>query len=646
MKLKKITSVLAVSSALMLNACGGGGAAGPTQNAGYGDVLSISQQNLGVYARVQVLYPVMLQTGKFGAIKGASFSVESAFESANIINSARTFNFNPVAPITTKPNYFKAESVSAYAVEYKTPGQNSETKPAQIVRTASGLIIVPNGVAPRGVVVYFHPTVSAKNQVPSCLSSLGAGNVSSNQPAYCTANAAGNPFGSGLFATLSALYAARGYVVIAPDYVGLGVDYNNVHPFVVYPENNVMSAFNMFPALRQILESAPFNVDSKTRLPLFLTGYSEGAGYAVKASQMAQTTAAGALSAANLQLKITSPQEGAYSLTDQMNFAFENANDGFINCANANNPSYNCGNVDMMKPDQSSVTNEVSAMNNWNIVTSAVAAQYKPLLTSNVLTAAMYYHFHNLDGAYDMAMNHQFWANISVPDVGILSLYQLFSSPYYVENQIAGSIFVNTTKIDGYDPEISPNITLFTPQGNLPIQLPPNHWGTDNAGTKFINAAVARDPQFVSILASGSTYNWHTNSPINFINLNYDSAVTVLNSYQAYSCMRYGVSFPGRGNLVASSAPCTTSASGALIESTIIPNYQMTNNAIQLTPMATTTTVNPLAINKFWTDSSLNSSFGKPFDHSDMMVQGNIAALCTFENSLKDGSNSGICPEL
>jgi len=62
--------------------------------------------------------------------------------------------------------------------------------------------------------------------------------------------------------------------------------------------------------------------------------------------------------------------------------------------------------------------------------------------------------------------------------------------------------------------------------------------------------------------------------------------------------------------------------------------------------MATTTTVNPLAIHKFWTDSSLNSSFGKPFDHSDMMVQGNIAALCTFENSLKDGSNSGICPEL
>ena len=180
MKLKKFTSVLAVSSALVLNACGGGGAAGPTQNAGYGDVVSISQQNLGVYASMKVLYPVMLQTGNFGIIKGTSFSVESAFESANIINSATTFNFNPVAPVTTNPGYFKAASVSAFAVEYKTPGQNATTNTSQISRTGSGLIIVPNGVAPRGVVVYFHPTTWGKNQVPSCLGPLASGNISSS----------------------------------------------------------------------------------------------------------------------------------------------------------------------------------------------------------------------------------------------------------------------------------------------------------------------------------------------------------------------------------------------------------------------------------------------------------------------------------
>lgn len=141
MKLKKISSVLAVSAAFALSACGGGGAAGPTQNAGYGDVLSISKQELGNYASMQVLYPIMLQTGDFGRIVGSSFAVESAFESANIINSATTFNFNPLAPVSN-PSYFKTSSVSAYAVEYKTPGQNATTNTSQISRTASGLIIV------------------------------------------------------------------------------------------------------------------------------------------------------------------------------------------------------------------------------------------------------------------------------------------------------------------------------------------------------------------------------------------------------------------------------------------------------------------------------------------------------------------------
>ncbi len=649
MKLKKITSVLAVSSALVLNACGGGGAAGPTQNAGYGDVVSISQQNLGVYASMKVLYPVMLQTGDFGVIKGTSFSVESAFESANIINSATTFNFNPVAPVTTNPGYFKAASVSAFAVEYKTPGQNATTNTSQISRTGSGLIIVPNGVAPRGVVVYFHPTTWGKNQVPSCLGPLASGNISSNVPAYCNVTALDST-GAGTFAMLAAVYAARGFVVVAPDYVGQGSDYDNVHPYVVFPENNALAAFNMFPAMRQILAAAPFNISSSTTLPLFITGYSEGGGYALKASQLAQTTAAGALSNASLSLKISSPQEGAYSLTDQMNFAFNNNNDGLLNCAS--NPSYNCGNVDMMNADQSSVTPEVSAMNTWNIGSAPYAAKIKPLLTSYVLTAATYYDFENLNGAYDMSMNHQFWADVVMPGNVVASLYQLYSGilgDVYTGSQIVAGIFENSTKINGYDPVITPHITVFSPLGDIPEVLPAGNWGTNNAGTNFIHQKIANDPQFITILADGSTYNWRTNSPINFIHMNYDSAVTVLNSHQAYSCMKNGVSFSGSGNLVASAAPCSTPSSGALIESTIIPNFQLTNNVVQLAPMDfyNESQVNRLAKNKFWTASSFGISYlGTPFDHGDMFVQGSIVALCTFENSLKDGSNSGVCPAL
>ena len=313
---------------------------------------------------------------------------------------------------------------------------------------------------------------------------------------------------------------------------------------LVFPENNVLSAFNMFPAMRQILESAPFNVPSSTTLPLFITGYSEGGGYALKASQMAQSTAAGMLSSANLSLKITSPQEGAYSLTDQMNFAFNNNNDGLLNCAS--NPSYDCGNVDMMESNQSGVTPEVSAMNTWNIGSAPYAAKIKPLLTSYVLTAATYYKFQNLNGAYDMSMNHQFWADVEMPGNVVASLYQLYSGllgDVYTGSQIMAGIFGNSIKINGYDPITAPSITVFTPFGDIPESLPAGNWGTNNAGTNFIHQKIATDPQFVTILADGSTYNWQTSSPINFIHMNYDSAVTVINSYQAYSCMRNGVSF-------------------------------------------------------------------------------------------------------
>lgn len=647
-----LISTLVASTAVALSACGGTGNAGPMASTNYGQVESILVQKVVIPGVINTpiesfpiapLYQFAKNIGSYAESAGANFAESYAYESANIRNTREKYNFD----VNSFPsNLFLASTVSAYAIKYQTPGQNADTMPAQVVRTASGMILVPNTKNIRGVVVYFHPTTLGKNQVPSCLV------FSANQPEYCK-QPSNETTGFGYFAVLSSIYASRGFVVVAPDYVGQGNDWNNVHPYVAYPENNVLSAFYMFPAMRQIL--AERGIANSQALPLFITGYSEGGGYALKASQMAQNNVANLISNNNLQLKITSPQEGAYSLKDQMDFAFTNLSDGVLNCANNADPSFKCGESDAMESNGEVKNPAVSQMNNWNIGSSMYAAQAKPPLTSYVLTAAMYYSFNNMNTAYNFAMNNQFWSNINMGGGVIATLYDLYSGVMghqYTGGAIGTAIIANTmgikSTINGeyYNQPESPKFNLYF--GNFLLSessLKYGAYGANNQGTIFINQGVNTSPDFEQILVQGSTYNWQTKSPINFIHMVYDSAVTVLNSHQAYTCMKTGTNFTGSGDLVGTGGQCATAASGSLIESTIIPNYQITNNLKQLTPAL------PGAHNKFWT--SANSlipganelGVGVPFDHGDMFVLGNIIALCTFENQIADGTNSGICPK-
>lgn len=674
MKLKRLLlSILGFCSAgAILTACGGTGNAGPMANAGYGDVVSVSAQNFAGMESVPIalLNNITLYAGYYSE-SSTEFVSDAMYTNANADNTLGSYNYD-IEAITSNAAKLGISTVSAFAVQYKTPGQNANTTPAQVVRTASGLVVVPNTTTTpiRGVVVYFHPTTFAKNDVPSCI--LG----SSKNPEYCHSDKSPLDPEAGLadFASFASIYAARGFVVVAPDYVGQGADWDNVHPYVAYPETNVLSAFYMFPAMRQIL--ATRGVSTQTTLPLFITGYSEGGGYALKASQMAQGVSANILAENNLSLKITSPQEGAYSLTDQMNFAFADLSDGVLNCADNPDPSFKCGESDAMLGDYVTINPVVSQMNNWNIVSAAYAAATKPALTSYVLTAAMYYNFYNLSSAYDFAMNHQFWSHIPMLGSGVIeTLYGLYSGNgiKYTGGQISGSIVYNTTNINNYDVSaesypvnfyLDPVLALTAGINVLPFELPPKTpgYGLNNQGSSFINQGIQTNPQFISLLANGSTYNWQTKSPINLIHMNYDSAVTVINAHQAYSCMKYGKSFAGSGDLVGSKSACTTAPSGDLIESTIIANYQLTNNTEQLSPMdlgdpSFGSDVNKLAHSQFWSPIStligtsdaippeLNQFLGLPFDHGNMFVLGNIIALCTFENSIKDGTNSGVCPD-
>lgn len=658
-----LLSTITIFSAVALTACNGGGNSSPTTSANYGQLISESQQLFAGLPNIpiSVLNPITLQAGDYVE------SEDYTYATANVMNTQESYNYD----VQSISNFALANAVSAYAIQYKTPGQNADTDPAQVVRNASGLIIVPRNTQIRGVVVYFHPTTFGKNQVPSCIYG------STTMPDYCKKPTADDKTGVGTFAMLSSIFASRGFVVVAPDYLGQGSDWNNVHPYVAYPEANVLSAFNMLPAMNQILKQN--NINESSVLPLLITGYSEGGGYALKASQMAQNDYAGFIAQNGLKLAMTSPQEGAYSLKDQMNFAFADLNDGVFNCADVTTPGFQCGLSPAMESDNVTINPIVKQANNWNIGSATYAAAAKPALTSYVLTAAMYYSFHNLTTAYNFSMNNAFWSDVKMPDGTIATLYQLYSGIYgqkYSGSQISNSIVANTMTINSYDFIESYDINLYLtdpifaliqyakPDATNPLlfQIPEQiqviGLGKRNQGTLFINQGITTNPDFQKILVNGSTYNWHTNSPINFIHMNYDSAVTVLNTYQAYSCMKYGRSFAGTDTLVASSAPCSTNASEQMIGMTDIQNFQITNNLEQLGTSdiindGDPSQINEQAISKFWAPLAIpiesqyeivKSFTGTPFDHGDMFVLGSIIALCTFENQLESGANSGICP--
>lgn len=683
MSIKKILlAALSVGGLIAISSCGNG-AESPTNNQNYGEVVSISKQNLSeipqaiVYAMSKTAlneslpYSEFLSQGLIMSAAGSYLNLSATgaadlFNQSNVDATINNYNYDPetlflMEALSPEDAPFSAESVSAYSVEYKTPGQNADTDPNQIVRTASGLIIVPNmksGEKIKGVVVYFHPTTVGKNQVPSCLGipESGLPAVSLNIPSYCNLTALDNT-GAGTFATLSFIYAANGYVVVAPDYVGQGSDPYNVHPYVAYPEVNVLSATNMLPAMRQILLNDYGIAESQT-LPLLVTGYSEGGAYALKASQMIQSDS-NFTTQYGLSLKMTSPQEGAYSLKDQMDFAFSEAYDGVFNC-----PTESCGQINLAIESQ-----YLESVNPWNIGSAYYAAQSKPYLTSYVLTAVNYYKFNNLSSAYDFTMKHKFWADVPIGNV-IANLYQLYSAQtgyIFPGGQIVSSIIANTIGLNNYDYLTKPKINLYVGNNPIPLTLAsttPNGvpFGSNNNGDNFMNPGIQTNPDFEQVINQGTTYNWKTSSPINFIHLRNDSAVTPLNSKQAVSCMKYGKNFTGDSSLTQPSAGgCSVVPSGNLIGDTEIPNYQITNSIAQMTPG------NESAISQFFVNPSMSSNpagyvyvqtmnavesqlrstdkTGTPFDHGDMFVLGNIIALCNFENMLESNTISSKCPE-
>ena len=143
--------------------------------------------------------------------------------------------------------YQPSHGVDAHRMTYTMPFLGEEI-------TVSGAVFEPQGLSAdceTPVVVYMHGTVFERDDVPSFLNGEG-------QIGY--------------------LISALGFTVLMPDYVGLGIDDQHLHPYV-HAESEAASGIHMIDGLFSTESPAAHSHDPAQ---IFLSGYSQG-GHAAMA---------------------------------------------------------------------------------------------------------------------------------------------------------------------------------------------------------------------------------------------------------------------------------------------------------------------------------------------------------------------------
>lgn len=170
--------------------------------------------------------------------------------------------------------------VDFYYLKFWTVGGAAEAT------QSSGALMVPTGGAgcsgPRPMVVYAHGT--------NTYQALNIADVTD------TTNTEG--------VLIAAMFAAQGYIVVAPNYAGYDISTLGYHPFL----NAVQQSGEMMHILKAARTALPTTLSNATRDSgqLFLTGYSEG-GYVAMATQRAMQAAGTTVTAA-------APLSGPYAL--------------------------------------------------------------------------------------------------------------------------------------------------------------------------------------------------------------------------------------------------------------------------------------------------------------------------------------------
>ena len=208
-------------------------------------------------------------------------SLDAASLQAQLAASA----FAPFLPLTGTPTC----GVDFHYMQYWTVGGTGEAE------KTSGALMVPTGAAPqcsgpRPIVLYAHGTQVARS-------------VNIADPTD-PANQEG--------VLIAAMFAAQGYIVVAPNYVGYDSSSASYHPYL----NEDAQSKDMIDALTAA-RTALGNILASTTTDggkLFITGYSQG-GYVAMATHKA-------MQAAHMTVTAAGTMSGPYALEAFGDFAF------------------------------------------------------------------------------------------------------------------------------------------------------------------------------------------------------------------------------------------------------------------------------------------------------------------------------------
>ncbi len=180
-------------------------------------------------------------------------------------------------------------TITVYHLTYQTSDPKGSLTPA------SGALMVPSSgsgcTGGRPIVLYAHGTSTDRTLD---LAQLGAGN-------------------SGEGVLLAAVFAAEGYIVVAPNYLGYDTSTLGYHPYLIAAQQS-KEMIDAVTAARSALPTAdaPSSTDGGK---LFVTGYSEG-GYVAMATHSA-------MQSGGMTVTASAPMSGPYTLSAFGDAVFE-----------------------------------------------------------------------------------------------------------------------------------------------------------------------------------------------------------------------------------------------------------------------------------------------------------------------------------
>lgn len=190
-----------------------------------------------------------------------------SYTQADIASLAATFGI--------PSNVYTAEyGVDAYKVLYTMPYMDEDIE-------VSGAMFLPTGVDPNcdlPIHTYMHGTIFERNQAPSFM-----------------------PFE----AMLGYLMSSPGYIVLMPDYVGLG-ESQLMHPYV-HAQSEADAGIYMIEAISSVSEDLSFTLNDE----IFISGYSQG-GHAA----MAMTKEIQENWSDSYEVTASAPMAGPYDMSD------------------------------------------------------------------------------------------------------------------------------------------------------------------------------------------------------------------------------------------------------------------------------------------------------------------------------------------